>query len=79
VAFTNTANNNIVASPQFAEWTNRNYRLTSASPCVNAGTNAAWMATALDLDGRPRLDHFCGRADMGAYEFLPSGNLVTFK
>jgi hypothetical protein len=41
------------------------FRLQSSSPVINAGTNLAWMATAKDLAGNPRLN---GRVDMGAYE-----------
>lgn len=40
--------------------------LTSNSPCVNAGTNAGWMAGAFDLDGNSRIRG--GRVDMGALE-----------
>jgi len=42
-------------------------RLAPASPCIGAGTNQPWMATATDLDGRPRSMY--GRVDMGAYEY----------
>lgn len=44
-----------------------NYRLQAASPCVNTGTNLAWMAMATDPDGKPRV--IGGRVDMGAYEY----------
>jgi hypothetical protein len=54
-----------------------NYRLSQASPCVNAGLNQSWMSGALDLDGRSRIDHFNQIVDMGCYEFLPSGMLIT--
>ena len=42
-------------------------RLQPGSPCIDAGTNEAWMAEATDLDGEPRVAH--GAVDMGAYEF----------
>lgn len=51
------------------------FRLQSGSPCINTGTNLEWMADAMDLDGRPRLDRFSRKVDMGAYEFLPNGML----
>jgi hypothetical protein len=42
------------------------YHLRSDSPCNNAGTNQAWMAGAVDLDGRDRI--LLGTVDIGAYE-----------
>jgi hypothetical protein len=42
------------------------FRLATNSPCINKGTNLAWVATATDLDGLSRL--FAGTVDMGAYE-----------
>jgi hypothetical protein len=47
-----------------------NFQLQLASPCVNTGTNAPWMAAATDLAGNPRLDR-SGKVDMGAYENVP--------
>lgn len=46
-----------------------NYTLSSGSPCVNRGTNLAWMTTTLtnDLAGNPRIQG--GTNDMGACEF----------
>lgn len=43
------------------------YRLATDSPCVNAGSNQAWMADARDLAQRHRL--LDGVVDLGAYEF----------
>ena len=40
---------------------------------MNAGTNVAWMNTAVDLDGRTRLRY--GTVDMGAYELINAGTL----
>lgn len=39
------------------------------SPCINAGTNLAWMTGATDLYGTSR--QLAGTVDMGAYEFGP--------
>ncbi len=55
------------------------YRLAHGSPCVNAGTNFAWMAAAMDLDGRPRRDYFVRQADMGCYELILSGTLFQVR
>ncbi len=42
------------------------YRLSSATPCANTGTNEAPALPDTDLDGQPRIQQ-C-RVDMGAYE-----------
>lgn len=65
---------NITGNPLFVD-TNSNFRLQSASPGINTGTNEAWMAGAVDLDGKQRLDAFFRQADMGAYEYLHRGTM----
>ena len=60
---------NTGANPQFAN-TNNNFRLTANSPCLNTGTNQAWMTNAVDLAGQRRIDRLNGRVDMGAYEYI---------
>lgn len=57
---------NIDSDPRFLDAVS--FRLHPLSPCVDAGTNQAWMASvgAVDLDGEPRLRN--GRADIGADE-----------
>ena len=44
------------------------YRLQADSPCINAGTNQAWMTDAKDLDGNERLWPRGGTVDVGCYE-----------
>ncbi|MBN2561436.1 MAG: hypothetical protein JXQ75_10960, partial [Phycisphaerae bacterium] len=61
--------------PVFVNPAAGNYRLASGSPCINHGTNRPWMKTAIDLDGRPRLQAL--RVDMGAYESDAEGNLLV--
>ena len=68
---------NITNSPAFADLPGKNYRLSSQSPCANAGLNLPWMIKNTDLDGVSRIDKFSGRADMGCYELHPRG--VMFK
>ncbi|MBU1909746.1 MAG: hypothetical protein KJ726_06850, partial [Verrucomicrobia bacterium] len=61
--------NCIDADPQFVDTAAGNYRLQGSSPCVNTGTNQAWMAGAVDLDGHQRISGL--NVDMGAYENMP--------
>jgi parallel beta-helix repeat protein len=71
--------NNIAADPLFVDPDHGNYRLRSGSPCVNSGAPQDWMSGALDLDGRPRLDRFSRRVDMGCYEYIFHGSLFSVK
>ncbi len=52
--------------PQFVDAEAGNYRLSTNSPCLNAGASLDWMSPATDLDGHPRIAR--GRVDLGAYE-----------
>jgi len=71
--------NNIEGDPKFTDTNAANFRLTSASPCINKGANQSWMDGAVDLDGRSRIDRLSGLVDMGAYEFLVEGTLFTVR
>ncbi|MDD5676733.1 MAG: choice-of-anchor Q domain-containing protein [Kiritimatiellae bacterium] len=53
------------------------YQLQGRSPCVNAGTNLLRDASYKDLRGMPRIRY--GTVDMGAYECIYRGVIVTFK
>jgi hypothetical protein len=57
---------NIPDPPAFANFAGGDYRLSAASPCINAGSNA-FTTASLDLAGNPRVT--LGTVDMGAYEF----------
>lgn len=65
--------------PVFTDTNTPNWRLQSASPCVNAGLFQDWMKNAVDLDGRRRLDWGGGAVDLGCYEFVPAGMLLHIR
>ena len=57
---------NTTNAPLFVNASAGNYRLSVGSPCIDKGTNVAWMLGATDLDGNARIVN--GTVDMGAYE-----------
>lgn len=66
---------NITNDPQFVDASLQDYHLLPSSPCINAGTNQAWMIGAVDLDGQPRIREEI--VDMGAYEMPLLGPAIT--
>jgi predicted outer membrane repeat protein len=70
---------NITQPPQFLDQAGGDYRLAAGSPCINTGTNRAWMAGALDLDGNPRVDGVYRTVDMGAYEYVYAGTYLLIR
>lgn len=64
---------NIDADPCFVDAGGGDFRLSSDSPCIDAGDNSEPNLGATDMDGHPRIiDGDCNDAevvDMGAYEF----------
>lgn len=72
---------NIRTYPKFvsADPAAPDYRLQSDSPCVNTGTNQAWMEGATDIEGLHRLDRWQRRVDLGAYEYLGRGTLLGIR
>lgn len=59
-------NGNKNVDPAFQSPGTGNYELDPASPCIDVGTNVAWMSTAVDLVGTNRI--IMGTVDMGTYE-----------
>ena len=54
-----------------------NYTLRTGSPCIDQGLAAGWMATAVDVYGRPRVQ---GKGpDIGAAEAFPAGLTIRFR
>ncbi|MBU0714313.1 MAG: right-handed parallel beta-helix repeat-containing protein [Verrucomicrobia bacterium] len=72
-----TGTGNTGSDPQFVGEATGNYRLTANSPCVNKGIYQSWMTGAADVDGHRRLDRFSGIVDIGCYEYVPKGTIVT--
>jgi hypothetical protein len=70
---------NIDLDPVFVNLTGGDYRLQSDSPCINTGANMLWMADAVDLDGRHRIDRFSRLVDMGCYEYVPQGAMFNLR
>jgi hypothetical protein len=70
----NGVNSNVTAHPRFVNFgsgfgTNfipGNCRLRVGSPCIDTGTNLSWLASAVDLEGNPRI--LGNGPNMGAYE-----------
>jgi hypothetical protein len=62
-----TGSGNITNPPRFSP--DGRYHLSSNSPCVNTGTNEAWMDLETDLDGYPR--RVGDTVDLGSSERTP--------
>lgn len=62
---------NINADPEFVS--DGDYHLSSSSPCIDTGNNAAYGLPAYDQDDNPRIIN--SFVDMGAYEYDGTGTL----
>jgi PKD repeat protein len=65
----------ITNNPLFASMAAADFDLQAVSPCIDAGLNQAWMSSAEDIEGRPRVLN--GRTDIGAHEFRFEANLMA--
>ena len=74
-AYSSTLNYCWSSDPPFVDYANGNLRLQTNSPCINAGNNA-YVSTATDLDGRPRI--VSGTVDIGAYEYQGTGSRISY-
>ena len=63
--------NNLTSDPRFLNGAYEDWRLSTVSPCINAGTNRPWMEGARDLDRTARILNEI--VDIGCYETDPSG------
>jgi parallel beta-helix repeat protein len=63
--------NNLTSDPRYLNGASEAWRLSSVSPCINAGTNRPWMEGARDLDRYARILNEI--VDIGCYETDPSG------
>ncbi len=68
---------NTDAGPRFAAALSGDFRLRGGSPCIDKGVDAAWMPDALDLGGLRRLSG--PRVDIGAFEYLARGALISVR
>jgi parallel beta-helix repeat protein len=70
-----TGTGNINEWPFFVDPNGGDLRLSSGSPCIDKGSNAAVSGITTDLDGNPRVldgdDNGTDIVDMGAYEYMP--------
>ena len=74
-----TGTGNITNNPQFVDFAGQDFKLSTASPCINSGLNQAWMEYAGDFENHSRIDRFSGRVDMGCYEYLPRGTMFKVR
>lgn len=63
----------IVGDPAFVDAANGDWHV-GFGPCVDAGTNQAWMVGATDLDGNERVQN--NVVDLGCYETEPNDELM---
>jgi hypothetical protein len=66
---------NITNPPLFLSQAGGDFHLQPNSPCINSGNNA-YVTSATDLDGNPRI--VSGTVDIGAYEYQGAGSVISY-
>ncbi len=66
---------NIVGNPFFRNFADGDYHLRRSSPCLGQGPVQSWMASAVDLDGNPRINRN-HPPDLGCYELGDAGSTM---
>ncbi len=66
---------NITNAPLFVNPAVEDFCLSSNSPCINSGNNA-YVTSATDLDGNPRV--VGGTVDIGAYEYQTPVSMISY-
>jgi hypothetical protein len=74
-ATTPAPTNGVGNAPLFVDGVGGNFHLQAVSPCINAGNNA-YLASAKDFDGNPRI--VGGTVDIGAYEFQNPKSVISY-
>jgi hypothetical protein len=66
---------NFTNEPRFADFASGDFRLSTNSPCINAGNNL-YITNTIDLAGNPRIRN--GTVDLGAYETQSAGSIISY-
>ena len=71
----NNSFHDITNTPLFVNLAGGDFHLQPNSPCINSGNNA-YVNSAIDLDGNPRI--VGGTVDIGAYEYQTPTSIISY-